>query len=349
MGRTERKTLIQEIEHLRKSKLICYLTSDRPGLTMDMQKSILPIFDEHLNVKQSYKKIDVLIMTLGGDILAGFGLARLLREYTPSVGALIPDKCQSAGTLFALGANEIIMTKGATLSPIDPSTNRPLNPQVTVDAKTQTLSISVESVAGYKNLAEKDWELKGEGLANAFKLLAEKVHPLALGDVFRAREQIQTLGYKLLRQHRRDEKKIKDVINVLTQKLGSHDYLIHRAEAEEMLGKQIKKNNAVEDLIQRLYLDFAAEMHLGKPYTWQQTLFDAIPTATPMPNPAVLGHVTRQATVDLKTIIVESENQSSAFVEKCEFIEYVTAMNYTIPTTAINLNIPTSGWHRDTV
>jgi hypothetical protein len=346
MGRTERKVLIKEIEKKRKSKLICYLTSDRPGLSTEMNKAILPIVDDHLRAKKSYKKIDVLIMTTGGDILAGFGLSRLLREYSSWVGALIPDKCQSAGTLFALGANEIIMAKRATLSPIDPSTNRPLNPQAIIDPKVglQTLSLSVESVAGFKALAEEDWKLGGDGLISAFRLLGEKVHPLALGDVFRAREQIQLLADKLLRQHRKDDEKIKKVIELLTKKLGSHDYLIYRAEAKTMLGDQVQTNDVVEDLMWKLYLDFSSDMELGKAYNWKQTLYSKVPTAAALQEPLAVGQVIRQATVDLQTTIIESSDRMDAFEEKCEFVEHLTNMNFTVPVTTISLDIPSSGW-----
>lgn len=88
----------------------------------------MPVFYEHLREMGDLKRLDVFIFTLGGDTLAAFGLARLLREFTPWVGALVPEKCHSAGSLFVMGANEIVMTRGATLSPFDPSIVSPLNP-----------------------------------------------------------------------------------------------------------------------------------------------------------------------------------------------------------------------------
>lgn len=347
MGRTERQALIRKIEEYRKSKLICYLTSDRPNLTVDMQKNILPIIDEHLRQQRAYPKIDVFIVTLGGDILTGFGLSRLLREYSKWTGALIPDRCLSAGTLFALGANEIVMTKRATLSPIDPSINRPLNPQAVINPQigSQTLPLSVESVAGFKALAEEDWKLTvGDGLAEAFRNLAEKVHPLALGDVFRTRQQIQLLAKKLLNQHREDEAKIGNIIETLTQKLGSHDYLIYRTEAKDMMGDQVQTDDSLEDLIFELYRDFAKDLNLGKAYLWKQTLYDAAPTAVQHGSPA-LGQILRDATVDLQTVIIESNGRTDAFEERCRFVEHITSLNHTLPVTSIHFESPYARWN----
>ena len=163
-------------------------------------KDILPIFAEHLK-ENEYPKIDLFIFTMGGDTLAAFGLNRLLREHTDNLNALIPDKCHSAGTLFSLGCNEILMTKTASLGPIDPSVNNPLNPAVNINNQIQTLPLSVESVVGFKGLVCEEWGISDDkDMTELLKLLSEKVHPLALGNVYRARQQIETLAKALLKQ-----------------------------------------------------------------------------------------------------------------------------------------------------
>jgi hypothetical protein len=74
------------------------------------------------------------------------------------------------------------------------------------------------------------------------------------------------LARKLLEAHRKDQPKITNIINVLTKELGSHDYLISRSEAQELLGKQVILDDELERLIWELYQDYAAEMQLGKEY-----------------------------------------------------------------------------------
>ena len=151
--RKKRIELIQKIQDLRKSKVFCYLTSDRQNASGLFAKDVLPIFSKYLRNKEEYSQIDVFIFTSGGDTLAAFGLNRLFREYTDNLNALVPDKCHSAGTLFVLGCNQILMTKSASLSPIDPSTHNPLNPAVNINGQTQILPLNVEDLAGFKNFS----------------------------------------------------------------------------------------------------------------------------------------------------------------------------------------------------
>jgi hypothetical protein len=182
MARGERIELIQAIQKHRGSRLICCLTSDRQGAPGIIAKDFIPKFFEHLSRFQQPKKIDVFLFTTGGDTLAAFGLMRLVREFTNSVATLVPEKCHSAGTLFVLGSNEVFMGRAATLTPIDPSVNTPLNPQVEVGpGMRQILPVSVESVAGYKALVKDDWGLNDDATGAAFRILADRINPPRFG------------------------------------------------------------------------------------------------------------------------------------------------------------------------
>jgi hypothetical protein len=250
--------------------LICYLTSDRQNASAIIAKDALPIFFNQLRPLGKVDRLDILVFTGGGDTLAAFGLGRLTREFSKWVGVLVPDRCLSAGTLFALNANEIFMTGAGTLSPIDPSVTTPLNPIVnaSVAGQGQPLPVSVESVAGFKSLLQEDWGVKSEEMmAQAFKILADRVHPLALGDVYRSRQQIERLAHELMITHRTDEQQVQAVIRTLTRELGSHDYPISRTEARKLMGSQIADDDPIlEGLVWDLYEDFRKELELGRPY-----------------------------------------------------------------------------------
>jgi hypothetical protein len=266
----DRKPLIAQIEGKRSSRLICYLTSDRQNAAAIIAKDALPVFFNQLRPHGKVDRLDVLVFTSGGDTLAAFGLGRLTREFSKWVGVLVPDRCLSAGTLFALNANEIFMTGAGTLSPIDPSITTPLNPiaEGPIPGQRQLLPVSVESVAGFKSLLQEDWSVKGEEMmAQVFKILADRVHPLALGDVYRSRQQIERLAHELLITHRTDEPEVQRVIRTLTRELGSHDYPISRTEARRLMGSQIAEDDPVlEGLVWELYEDFRKELQLGVPY-----------------------------------------------------------------------------------
>lgn len=250
--------------------MICCVTSDRTNAPGVIAKDFIRIFYNHLRSLGKVKRVDVFIFTSGGDTLAAFGISRLLREFAPDdVGALVPEQCHSAGTLLILGANEIFMTPAATLSPIDPSVQTPLNPKIEglmPGMPPSRFPVSVENIAGFKDLTEQEWRLGNVGKAAAFGFLAKEVHPLVLGQAYRTRQQIGRLAEVLLRNHRTDAKNIRHIVEQLTHQLGSHDYLISRKEAKEILGKQVVDDGdrKLETAVWDLHEDFQKEMELGR-------------------------------------------------------------------------------------
>ena len=100
-----------------------------------------------------------------------------------------------------------------------------------------------------------------------FQKLADEVHPIALGDVYRARTQIQMLAEKSLTTHIEDNKVIKRIISVLCSESGSHDYTINRREAISDLQLPIEKPDPqFYSLIKNLYVDIREELELLKPF-----------------------------------------------------------------------------------
>jgi hypothetical protein len=277
MAAEQRKELIKQIQEKRgNSRLICCLTSDRDNAIGQIAKDFLFRFFQHLRKTPMAEKLDILLFTLGGDTLAAYALSRLVRQFGKKISVLVPHMCLSGGTLFALGADEIVMTRLATLSSIDPSINGPTNPieeilipgmPPGVAGQRIKVPVGVESVAGFKKLVREEWRLDEEGTAQAFRLLAEKVNPILLGDLQRSKEQILRLATSLMKQHSKlSEEGIKSVVEKLASGFGSHDYLLGVAEAREIRLQIAEEDTAVEDLILSLYDDFAEEMELGTPF-----------------------------------------------------------------------------------
>src|SRR5262249_43060746 len=155
---------------------------------------------------------------------------------------IVPSKAQSAGTLICLAAHRIVMTKQATLGPIDPSVNGPLNPPVPgLPVGTVRVPVSTEAIQGFLDFARDAAGIAGgAAVQEVFLELAKHVHPLVLGDVYRARAQIRMLSERLLRSRISDENVVKKIQDFLCSESGSHDYTINRREAAE-LGLQIEK------------------------------------------------------------------------------------------------------------
>jgi len=270
---TERKVFYEKIEKERNSKVIAYVTGDRPGLETKIGSDTPDIFLEHLDKMGKVNKISLIIYTCGGDTLAAWNIVNLIREFCNELEIIVPNKCRSAGTLMALGANEIIMTKQATLGPIDPSITRAMSPIIPGTNPPQKLSISVESVKGYFSLLKEEFGAKGEkAISDAFIKLAEQIHPLVLGDVYRTQKQIQMLAKKMLGFSYTRKNTIKRIVSFLCSDSGSHDYTISRTEAKK-LGLNVKSpSQETYNELKDWYYDIVSELELRDSYSPQKVL-----------------------------------------------------------------------------
>jgi hypothetical protein len=260
----------REIEKRRDSKLLVYITGDRPGLETQIHPEILDYFIEHLDQLGKEKRISLLLYTRGGNTLAAWSLVNLIRQFCDDFEVIIPAKAHSAGTLISLGANKIIMTKQATLGPIDPSLNTPLNPQNPLNPNNPAsrVPVSVESIKGYFQLAQQDLKINTEkDLKDILINLSNQVHPLVLGDTYRARTQIQMLAKKLLSKQNLKPENIEKIISFLCSDSGSHDYTIYRREAKDELGLNIEKpDDAFYKIIKETMDDIKRELELNTPF-----------------------------------------------------------------------------------
>jgi ClpP class serine protease len=64
--------------------------------------------------------LDIILHTPGGLVLAAMQIARAIRAHKGRVTVLVPHYAMSGGTLIALAADQIIMSRHAVLGPVDP-------------------------------------------------------------------------------------------------------------------------------------------------------------------------------------------------------------------------------------
>ncbi|MBS1516587.1 MAG: serine protease [Bacteroidetes bacterium] len=265
--RTNRLDAYKEIERLRNSKLLVYVTGDRQNAETNIGADIIAPFANHLDIIGGVEKISLLIYSNGGSTLAGWNLVNLIRSFCNDFEVIIPFRCQSAATLISLGANRIIMTKQATLGPIDPSTNGLMNPQVNINGQNIRVPVSVEHVNGYLDMAKEDANLKDVDLKEVFLKLADNIHPLSLGDVYKAKSQIKMLAEKLLKYHTIEVTNVPKVISFLCSESGSHDYTINRKEAKDELGLNVEvPSEELYKNIKEIYQDIENELELRNPF-----------------------------------------------------------------------------------
>lgn len=261
----ERIELYKALEEEFNSKVITYVTSDRPNMSAQIAPDVIDYLIDHLDKIGPCPKISLILYTRGGDTSAARNIVNLIRMYGDSLQVIVPHKAHSAGTIICIGANEIVMTKQATLGPIDPSILTPLNP-ITPEGK---VGVSVEAVKGYLEFAKQELNIENDmALASIFNKLTEAVHPLVLGDVYRLRAQIQMLAEKLLQSQVRDPEKIKKIIAFLCSESGSHDYTINRREAKDDLGLNVVKPTADQyRIIKQIYDDINEELQFSRQFS----------------------------------------------------------------------------------
>lgn len=292
MAHENRIKLIQNIEGLRQSHVICYLTSLRQNVNAQMSDDAVRIFFDQVGLLPSrpVPKIDIFLCSNGGNGTVPWRLISLLREYTNHVGVLLPYRAYSAATLLALGADEIVMHPFAEMGPIDPTVTNEYNP---IDPQTnRRIGISVEDVKAYISFITSTVGIKHEEeLVKTVEILANKIHPLALGNVERFISQSRLIARKILLTHMSDDAskhRIDDIIETMASKLYFHGHPINRKEAREELGLKVMANvpDDLEAVMWDLYLDFEEEFSNRTIFDPMGEIFRAIQAAAAIPAPA---------------------------------------------------------------
>ena len=333
--RAERLELYRQLEDQRNSKLLVYVTSTRHGLETQIANDILPKFSEHLDSIGDTQKISLFLYTNGGNTLTAWSLVNLIRSFCEELEVIIPSNCFSSGTLISLGADRLVMTKQASLGPIDPSINGPLNPMIPgISDPNAKVPVSVEFVNAYIEMAKKDFGITDQrNMTDVLLNLSEKIHPLTLGQVYKSKSQIQMLARKLMRYQNLGVEKEDAIIKFLCSESGSHDYSIRRKEAEENLGLNIEKPSMeLYSVIKQIYDDISKELELENPY-----------------NPAILLNTSNIYPYAFRRGLIESiTNGTDVYLSEGELIKQTFAPAPGMsPQTSLADNRTFEGWKHE--
>jgi hypothetical protein len=277
ISKEKRKDLMRIIEEKRNSKLIIFLTSDRPNLDFSIASDVIPILHKHILAIEETKrlKVDLFLYSRGGHSDVPWTIVSMFREYFKGpLCVLIPYKAHSAATIIAIGADEIVMTKKAELGPIDITINNgPYNPR---DEKSgDRLPISVEDVTGYFDLLDKVGCERSEEKMRGFEELTNKVHPMALGMVSRILEQTELIALRVLstRKEPFTEEKNKEIVRRLSE-IYSHSHTISRTEAIQLgLEQVVRAEDAnISEELWSLYEEYNKLFQLDKPFMPEEYL-----------------------------------------------------------------------------
>lgn len=278
MTRAERVAALKELETVCNSPVITYVTGDRhPAISFQISDDAIRVLHRHLEAFGHQNRINLFLYTRGGMLVAPPRIVHLFREYADTFYTLVPYRAHSAGTSICLGADGIVMGKMGELSPVDPSTANPFNPQAVQGDPRNPMTkvpISVEDVTAYLSLAEKAGLISEAQRIEVFRALTNKVEPIALGNVHRVYNIIRSLTPELLAFQLKgveEKTKIPEITKALTETY-THDYLISRDIAKRIGLKVIIPEAQIESAMWKLYEIYEKDLHLREIFDPEELL-----------------------------------------------------------------------------
>ncbi len=236
--KTQLTQLINNLEQARGNiRVIIYWLLDTARIS---EAVVTSLYDQLSNIGKQ-PALDLVLFTRGGDTEAPWRIVSLIREFCNRFAVLLPYRAYSAGTLLAMGADEIVMTPLGVLGPIDPSRTHPLLPRR--EGAPEAEPISVQDMRHAMRFIletakpSADTPYTPEAMAQIVTALFDKIHPLAIGAIEQSYALAKLIGTRCLGTHMNpvaDKDKIGEIVNRLCDDYKSHSYQICRKEAREI-------------------------------------------------------------------------------------------------------------------
>ena len=269
MARQERKSLIEKIEAARGSKVLAYVTSDRaPAPAQIGDDAVRPMY-EHLREMGHVKKLDLFIYSRGGAIDVPWRIVTALRQTSDEWNILVPFRANSAATLIALGADEIVLGKQGELGPIDPQLGiqRVVQQPGGAHGVVQE-QISLEDVMAYTKFVQERAGLSDQdALAASLGKLADRLDAVVLGNVYRTHLHIRDVAARMLRSRKKpaNEQVMAAIIETLAERVYAHGHAIGLNEAKG-IGLPVKSaDDELDGLLWALLNDYEEHLKLLQP------------------------------------------------------------------------------------
>ncbi len=251
------------IEAYRKRPLIVYATSTRAGLNAMMAGDVVREFIDQIDLITSGTEVDVLINSTGGDALTAWKLMSLLRERFKKVCVLVPFMAFSAATIFALGADEIVMHPHASLGPIDPQIQMQ-------DGAGTVRQFAYEDVGAFLRFIADEVRITEQLHTSAImERLFAVVDPLNVGAAKRASDLSTDIGERLLSMHMsrpEDKGRVRTIAENLNKSFFAHSDAVTRGRAKTLQLQVAEPDPKLEKLIWNAYCGLEGHMLLREPF-----------------------------------------------------------------------------------
>ncbi len=215
-----------------------------------------------LRCRESRENVVFMLTTDGGSADSAYRIARSLQQKYSQVILFVDSYCKSAGTLIALGADEIVMADIAELGPLDVQLYKPDELHEFTSGLTPLQAMSTLQTEAFKTFEECFLKLRlRSGLQittktaadiavrltiGLFKGVYSQLDPMRLGEYQRAMLIAQHYGTRIARKNLKDS-----ALERLIADYPSHGFIIDRTEAETLFNK-VREPSEAEYKLARL-------------------------------------------------------------------------------------------------
>lgn len=243
---------MKEISDIRKRPNICYianvlnpLVSNATSISIDNSDDT-PFLEMLKCIPEEIRDIDIILVTPGGSADTVDYLVKKLRNRFDNVSFILPYMAMSAGTIFCMSGDELIMSDAGFFGPIDPQV--PSKNGMFVPAQSLMTLISTIQSRGQKQIEngkKPDW--------TDIQIL-NNLDPKELGNAITASKLSTTLVTNYLKTYKfktwvnhsdgtvvSDEERDKRAMEIATQLCNNSIWLSHSSRITRDMAKDICK------------------------------------------------------------------------------------------------------------
>lgn len=240
-----------------------YRNCDIVLINNDINQELNLLIDDIIDCEDRRNNVALFLTTNGGSPHIAYRLCKALQRNYDSLYMYLIGPCKSAGTLIAIGANELIFGQRGELGPLDIQTDKP------DDFFSNTSGLdSTESVRVIANQARTAYHAffqeilaKGSGtittttagniaieLTKTFiEPISQQIDPNLLGEMNRKIRISTEYGKRLYNPFDDSVRKTRsEVVELLTGTYPSHGFVVDYEEASELFDNCVRKPNEEE-------------------------------------------------------------------------------------------------------
>lgn len=217
-----------------------------------MHDDLVPILYQCLRQIKKKGRLGLVLLTKGGRITTAHRVATLFREYSEMITCFIPYQARSAGTLLALGMDELVCTPLSEFTPMDVHLN-----STGVQSPELPGMLSAEDIRSFHQMAKEWFGIeRTEDRIQLLAIVSQRIFPVSLSSFFRADKLVRSLATQLLSSKRTSSDTIERLVDRLVGEYFAHDYSITREELRD-IGLPVRDATpAEEELLWAIYQIF---------------------------------------------------------------------------------------------